>query len=635
MSSKSSTPSTDSSSDTDESRMEESNSDGDFEEDPVYGRWPRRLLHVPSMTSYAWQEGNQYGEHVAPRYNILSYTWGRWGLRDDNAMPHVTAIAIKGVSWNIPRIDPVHFSTKEFRHIIRRATIVQERLSHPDAPVEPVNIEFLWLDVACIDQRRGSPEGQLEIGRQALIFKHAHSACIWLSHTSAESLQRISRNLDSSTFELRSASGNHENSNDHKRVLQTWLDCWLLRLDQDLGELLLDPYLSSLWTLQEGFLRFQARLLSKDGTTVSLVGYLAAVSLASIGHLYGRVQYGLRHSLALRCTPKEQIQKLLRKIERSGLTLIVTKNPVTLYTAAAYRTTTRPEDRVYGIMQIFGFRLGVSAKSSTAGKKYELEELEDQLGKKLLNRYPVESQLNIHTKRPKRGQAWRVSSSSATPTLATIATHWSWAQRGPQKARHKKAPQALCQLSPCDVDGMSWCWFRGKSCSFDVLQAAWKQVNRDGEASFSSNNKTYDYTSPIHEIALDLDDERSAPSSSPSEKWWLSDILFDGHEVVPEQQHLLAERIVQRFKSGCLRVLLLGKHGHPFWKEKLMLGLILLKEEQRNSSRQETKFSTWRRLGVCRWELFDLRLPQRRARKLLGFLDGSSEHWQVEEGVFG
>ena len=44
--------------------------------DGKLGRWPHRLLHVPSMTSMGWQHGNVHGTHITPKYSAVSYTWG-------------------------------------------------------------------------------------------------------------------------------------------------------------------------------------------------------------------------------------------------------------------------------------------------------------------------------------------------------------------------------------------------------------------------------------------------------------------------------------------------------------------------------------------------------------------------------
>lgn len=117
------------------------------EEERQLGSWPRRLLHVPTLTSYAWQPGNVYNGIPSPRYNAISYTWGRWRL-DEFDQPHVNAIpiSIHGDTWPIPRIDPKHFTVGDFNAAIRATTTLSVNGMAP----EP--IEFVWLDVACIHQ---------------------------------------------------------------------------------------------------------------------------------------------------------------------------------------------------------------------------------------------------------------------------------------------------------------------------------------------------------------------------------------------------------------------------------------------------------------------------------------------------
>ena len=82
-------------------------------------------------------------------------------------MPGVNAIPVKGTFWNIPRIDPSHFTAERFIAVL--VDTVDPYPSEPDSS----RIEFLWLDIACIDQTPGSREKAQEISRQAKIFRGA------------------------------------------------------------------------------------------------------------------------------------------------------------------------------------------------------------------------------------------------------------------------------------------------------------------------------------------------------------------------------------------------------------------------------------------------------------------------------
>lgn len=85
-----------------------------------------------------------------------------------------------------------------------------------------------------------------------------------------------------------------------------------------------------------------------------------------------------------------------------------------LLACARHRKTTREHDRVYGIMQVFGYRLGAS-RPGCEGNSYTLEELLDQLGTALLSHYPIESQLYVLRSPATAGAAWRIGMNTAVP----------------------------------------------------------------------------------------------------------------------------------------------------------------------------------------------------------------------------
>lgn len=72
---------------------------GEFNND---GPWPRRLFHVPTMTSLKWQPGNVYGCQKEPSYHALSYTWGRWHLQKPQDLPDVHALTVHNVFLENP-----------------------------------------------------------------------------------------------------------------------------------------------------------------------------------------------------------------------------------------------------------------------------------------------------------------------------------------------------------------------------------------------------------------------------------------------------------------------------------------------------------------------------------------------------
>lgn len=162
------------------------------------GSWPQRLLHVATMTSVEWTPGNIYASRVAPKYNAVSYTWGRYDLQFDKSgkskrLRGVKPIEIRGTTWAdvMPRIHPDHFSVSEILYVIKQS----QEASSGDG------VEFLWLDVACIDQRDG-PQKSFEIGRQAGIFRGANRVYVWLTKTHAVKLENALQTLADGAGEL-------------------------------------------------------------------------------------------------------------------------------------------------------------------------------------------------------------------------------------------------------------------------------------------------------------------------------------------------------------------------------------------------------------------------------------------------
>ena len=133
-----------------------------------------------------------------------------------------------------------------------------------------------------------------------------------------------------------------------------------------------------------------------------------------------------------------------------------------LYTCARSRQTTGPLDRVYGIMQIWDFQLGLSAPGADRLRDWTLEELEIELGKHLLQTYPIESQLHIHTQSVTGRQAWRISSSSTIPHLPLFY--------GQSNHLSGDIDRHSANLSCRYANGITYGHFDGKVCSIDALR---------------------------------------------------------------------------------------------------------------------------------------------------------------------
>lgn len=528
------------------------------------------------MTSFEWRPGNKYGHTAEPAYNVVSYTWGRYELRGA-MLPDVRAIDIQGLMWNVPRIHPAHFSAQNFKRLIQKATTYQCRMARYLKP-DCLQTEYLWLDVACIDQHDESRK-MSEIGRQATIFKHAETALIWLTshHTEqlASVLETFARAIGDVTESATTVS----------------LTGSLTTAAGALDLLLQDPWFSSLWTLQEAFLRKDALLLSTQGECVS------------IGEIYAEVDLRV---LTVCCVPvclvpASDIQEMLHLdemadivrlrdlVQKSGLGLLHSDSPLALYTCAQFRNTMYALDRIYGIMQIFEFRLG-SAAEGVEHKSFTLLELEDQLGAALLEKWPIKSQLHIHTKPATYGRSWRVSETSELPEVASEMED----DLDDQDVGH-------CHFSTQRIGNALWGHFKGKVCQLADLAAVWKVW------SDHHPRRAWPFTSstnPLQQIALDATDAlRAAPAS-----------LHALNQLVQKDEtpHELCWTLVQMFGDRIV-VLSLGQR-------KAGKGLLLISEEV-------DSFVYWHRIGICYWKAYetdDAFLTDREDRR-----------WWELQGLFG
>ena len=98
----------------------------------VESYWPRRLLCVKNWTSYERRNDQgriMYGQVTEPIYNIVSYTWGRFRANRDE---EGSAIHIRGINWQIPRIKPhaQHGLQRPRLHLLRSQRSIHAGHSH-------------------------------------------------------------------------------------------------------------------------------------------------------------------------------------------------------------------------------------------------------------------------------------------------------------------------------------------------------------------------------------------------------------------------------------------------------------------------------------------------------------------------
>ncbi|KAF2122754.1 hypothetical protein BDV96DRAFT_561319 [Lophiotrema nucula] len=563
--------------------------------------WPRRLLHVPTMTSYEWQLGNVYGGIKNPAYNILTYTWGRWALREA-LHPEVVPIQVEGISWSIPRVHPSHFTSTQFQKVTKACTTQVRNpagwLINRSRPVE-----FLWLDVACIAQDRKAASVD-EIGRQAKIFFEAEETFVWLTTFDFDSLKNITDQLEQC---IPRVSGAYEDVGRLEKRLQLALD--------SLRALLSDPWFESLWTLQEAYLRPDAILLSQEGLPVSHNAEKNR-TLLRVLHRASAIYNFCLANLRFESSEYAKVRKLclstIEAIDKAGLAALSTQNPLAVYGVSRSRSTLLLEDRIYGIQQIFELRLGRSKPGSKPTDTYSLVELEEQLGAELLARYPILSQLHVIMEPAKLGAAWRVGPKSIVPKLDLFGNgNWKWIS----------AERPLARLST-HRSGVLWGYFEGRVCEFASLQTAWASV--DSQPRYSS------LLGDITSVSI-FQDNTEALLDSP-------EYQENRYQAIPRdrRQHALARWLCKYFADEKLCVLLLGNltgpgRVTPDEREPLDLryyvGLMILQQEKAG-------LTYWHRLGFCAWEIEHLVYDGREAPEK-AFLEGEGNQWQPISGIFG
>lgn len=629
--------------------------------DGSIGDWPQRLLHVPTMTSYEWQAGHVYGGHIKPRYSAISYTWGRYRLNSALERPHVKPIELDGVDWEIPRIDDSHFTVGQFEELIRRSIEPTSYSGHNPA-FTPSKIEFVWLDVACINQIPNHPQMAVEIGRQARIFRKAKRVIVWLNQATLQGLEREINgivaaaataeprltqtllpedqwtSIPGSKFKMTLLRNERWLASMIKetkaKIKENWFgivantrrmllqgdEQWLASALENISLLTEERWFSSLWTLQEAFLSQWAYVISGEVEALRVGSPQLRDIFTACETLSAVCKRSVAYKRALSLPTADTEVRLIDMIERSGLAALAMENPMALYTVASNRLTSRPVDRVYGIMQVFDFQLGISAPHADKGASPNLPELELQLGQELLTKYPIMSQLHVHTQPARQGQAWRVSSNSRVPELASKVGYFVTSSF---LGDHK----CLCQFSSTKVDGNSCASFVGKICSFEILQKAWSSMDRHilprRRTGKKSTQQIIVDSSALLPFSLFTDD--------PTQ-----DIPRD------ERQHRLAAELVTLCSRQGLSiyVLLLGRfsddqHTEGWWKlaggsnsefngDRFNIGLILI---------QKTNAEVWSRLGICIWDLGQTASGQNSALQN-DLLEGNANDWKLLSGLF-
>ena len=547
--------------------------------------WPRRLLHIPSMTSREWKPGNTYGPDTEPDYSTLSYTWGRFQI------PNGPRLSIKGIDWQIPSISEYHFTVADLRRLLQ-----QMMLKH----------DYAWIDIACIDQKR-EKEKMLEVGRQASIFKLARQSYVWLNKYEPEILTDYMQALMRCGYDLSYGVV------DIRQAVEDMI--------RNLSLLLQDPWFSSLWTLQELLLQRHAILLNKRGEPVTTHGpwngefpSTQLLDVSEICRIVGKLtdqamQTGSNAGQDGSLSPQqENLQTLRRIIDESGLDFTLCPNPNIQYAAARFRKTSYLEDRIYAIMQVYGYRLGNSATSLQRIRHFGLEELELQFLTTLTSQSVVLSQAFQHREVPEVGQSWCLTNRIRVPErLHKILVH----------------DQFLTSACRIKVVRKSEAYFEGQACTLREFLGVWKERSQRILARLISISNAPQGLKDRH---LYLKDSSYMirflklakqgiimDCGEPMLSEWPPDTTVLDENADPivenrtselthaaETQQNLGEAMITRHGNSMPRVLYLGMCKYI---EIMAVALIVVREGRTRSGFLMGKKDIWRRIGICFWYL--------------------------------
>ena len=283
-----------------------------------------------------------------------------------------------------------------------------------------------------------------------------------------------------------------------------------------------------------------------------------------------------------------------------GLRALSVRNPIATYEAASRRQTTKREDRIYGIQQIFNCRLGNTAiKATESSHKFSLEELEVQLGVELAQILPVSSQYHLFSEPTDLATQWRLQSYSFVPQESTTYSCY----------KDEVSPN-MVQTSRFNVidgmeGGMVCIELEGTAIAFEKLIRITRLLNSEVPQQTGLEALT--------DMILYLD----AP--------WDTTVMSShfGRGTTDEN---VQDLLISKFSDQDLRVVSLGV-AFGLWSCR-MYGILVIGAAD----------DKWRRLGLCFWELKNLR-SRKHVSSLEGFetlfLEKLGSNWEPFKGIYG
>ncbi|RDW90920.1 hypothetical protein BP5796_02085 [Coleophoma crateriformis] len=304
------------------------------------------------------------------RYTAISYTWGRFMVRDTRERDTDMA----GCYWKIPA--NLRFTRQELNCAVLKI-----------GSANPV-----WLDLFCIPQDDNDEEKGIEIKKQAQIFKHAAKAAVWL-YEGDDLVQEIcSWHFSHYIYEILVIPVSGKFTGETKKRLAL-----LKRLAAEV------PWMTSTWTLQESALRSDAAFYDKRGDPILGKSDSKPLTIFDFMRTMSQIEEEMESIRNFEYTMAKEDLDLFTSARKAvinvGLGRLNTMNSQELYRAASFRVCERPHDTVYGIMSAIGVEM-------EADYNRDMDQLRKDFIVALHNRAPAEMQSFLHFDSCDDGSAW-------------------------------------------------------------------------------------------------------------------------------------------------------------------------------------------------------------------------------------
>jgi hypothetical protein len=562
-----------------------------FVHDDVKSDLPRRLLHVPSMTSYQVNEDGCYNGVSNPLYNCFSYTWGRWETADG------PRLKIHGVPWEAPAIKPSWFTVSDLEAALNNALEYEEQDwsgQGSEPQMKTKRVDWLWLDIACIDQNDNGLKMQ-ELGKQAAIFRGATRVYIWLCSLSELSLERSIRSIRTHGLDVEAKV--LELFLGHRRPAKVPNEAELLEELGSVQNLFADPWFSGVWTLQEMFLTL-TWAYELHGFFLARGGSKSTATLGWLSQNTGDGLYSflsdLLHSDHVSDVQKTMLEKTMDSIDRSGpfgKFYSATPNPYRLLGHVGDRWARHEEDRVYGIMQVFDVKVGQAVHPDG---QFTKDALMVQFAATLNERNSALAQSFVFSTIKPRGTYWAIREDIQIPSIITNFVE-------PVTAEAKiSVANVHAQSTP-----LTWATIKCKACSWRTLSHRWEQLNRLSRLERLRKGQGWEPFGSVFGMSA------ANQSHGPDKQYYsCEEIMLDQSEYLLDEMKddasltwlhdarnmRLARTMLDRYGDK-LHVLLVGVGMIHHWDTEISccIGVVAIKDTVDDES-------YWQRMGICIWE---------------------------------